>query len=108
MSLLCKECGNEMRIAGDGISNHLADGLIDYEQDANHVAIADESEQNYISIYGFESESDLENNKETHIDSIAQDDAWEECVLSIIEDNKGNYHHITVQSDDGKPLPSFQ
>jgi hypothetical protein len=43
MSQLCKECGNEMIINSDGISNHLDDGFLDYEQDASHVAIADES-----------------------------------------------------------------
>lgn len=43
-TLLCRECGNEIQIDDNGISNHLDDGFIDHEQDADHVAIADESE----------------------------------------------------------------
>lgn len=41
MTLLCRECGNEMQIDENGVSNHLDDGFIDYDQDADHVAIAD-------------------------------------------------------------------
>lgn len=68
----------------------------------------EDEEVNHISIYGFVTESNLEANQDTHIDSIEQSGEWEKCVLSIIKENKDNYHHITVQSDDGKPLPSFQ
>ncbi|APD92057.1 hypothetical protein BM525_19435 (plasmid) [Alteromonas mediterranea] len=42
MTLLCRECGNEMQINENGVSNHLDDGLVDYDQDADHVAITDE------------------------------------------------------------------
>lgn len=107
MTLSCKECGNEMRIDTNGISNHLDDGVIDYEQDDNHVALLDEPEAKYINIYGFKTEDDLNNNKETHIDSITEDGDWEQTVQSIINDNKDDYHHITTESDNGKPLPSF-
>jgi hypothetical protein len=81
--------------------------MIDHDQDANHVALLDESEVNHISIYGFKTEEALENNEETHIDSITEEDDWESAVDSIVEDNRGKYYHITVESDNGKPLPSF-
>jgi len=38
----CFECGNPMRIDENGIANHLSeDGDIDYEQDKDHVALAE-------------------------------------------------------------------
>jgi hypothetical protein len=41
----CAECEQKMQIDEDGISNHLTeDGEIDYDQDADHVAI---DEQQY-------------------------------------------------------------
>lgn len=62
---------------------------------------------NYIHVMGFETESDLDADKPEHIDSISQTGDWEDDVASIIADHKDNYFHITVESDDGKPLPSF-
>lgn len=42
--MFCHECGNEMRVDETGVSNHLTgDGGIDYEQDADHVALADDA-----------------------------------------------------------------
>ncbi|APE04170.1 hypothetical protein BM526_19570 (plasmid) [Alteromonas mediterranea] len=42
-TLYCTECGNDMKIDENGISNHIDnDGSIDYELDADHVAIAEE------------------------------------------------------------------
>jgi hypothetical protein len=41
MSSYCTECGNEMEIDQNGISNHLVDGEIDYDADADHVALAE-------------------------------------------------------------------
>lgn len=42
----CDECGNEMTVDENGISNHLTkDGEIDYDQDANHVAYSTEESQ---------------------------------------------------------------
>ena len=36
----CYECGNPMQIDDVEVSNHLtADGAIDYDQDADHVAV---------------------------------------------------------------------
>jgi hypothetical protein len=96
-----------MRMDTNGVSNHLDGGVIDHEQDANHVALLDESEVNYISVYGFKTEGALDNNEETYIDSIAEEGDWERTIHSIVEDNKENYYHITVQSDNGKPLSSF-
>jgi hypothetical protein len=43
MPYICKECGDPMTIDSEGVSNHLDDGLVDYDKDAEHVAIADES-----------------------------------------------------------------
>jgi hypothetical protein len=67
----------------------------------------EKSELNHVTIYGFVTEEDLEKNRESHIDSLTQEGDWEDCVLSIIEENKDTFYHITVESDDGKPLPSF-
>ena len=40
----CRECGGPMEINARGVSNHVSDdGEIDYDVDADHVAIADES-----------------------------------------------------------------
>lgn len=105
--MICTECGNEMSVNDSHVSNHTNDGEVDHEQDAQHVAIADEDELTHISIYGFETEENLDNNKEKHIDSITKDGFWERCVIDIIAENKNAYYHITVESDDGKPLPSF-
>lgn len=42
--LTCAECGNSMALDDSQISNHLtSDGTIDYDQDADHVAISDEN-----------------------------------------------------------------
>lgn len=63
---------------------------------------------NYISIYGFKTEEDLDNNNEHHIDSISETGNWVKDVKSIIADNKDDFFHISVQSDDGRDLPEFQ
>ena len=42
-TLHCYFCGHQMDIAPSGASNHLTkDGSIDYDQDALHVAVAQE------------------------------------------------------------------
>ena len=40
----CYECGQKMIIQRDGVSHHVVDGDIDYEADADHVAVEDESD----------------------------------------------------------------
>ena len=41
----CEQCGHQMIVDGVGISNHLhADGSIDYDQDADHVAYCFDSD----------------------------------------------------------------
>lgn len=42
MALICRECGNELEVDFNGISNHINDTGIDHEQDADHVALVDE------------------------------------------------------------------
>jgi hypothetical protein len=32
MTMLCKECGNDMRIDTSGVSHHLDDGMIDHDR----------------------------------------------------------------------------
>lgn len=40
--LFCAECGHEMTVDDNGVSNHLDDqGRIDFEQDETHAAIDD-------------------------------------------------------------------
>lgn len=62
------------------------------------------NDANYISIYGFRTEKDLDENNDEHIDSILEDDNHEEDIKSILAREKDNFYHITVESDDGKPL----
>jgi hypothetical protein len=58
----CAECGDEMRVNAEGVSNHIAaDGGIDYDKDAQHAAIddaaygdADESNVLFVTDDGFE------------------------------------------------------
>lgn len=38
----CKECGQEMDVDEFGISNHVIDGAIDHDADADHVALQEE------------------------------------------------------------------
>tara|TARA_Y100001934_G_C12187073_1_gene694501 strand:+ start:253 stop:378 length:126 start_codon:yes stop_codon:yes gene_type:complete len=38
----CKECGQEVEVDEFGISNHVVDGAIDHDSDANHVALPEE------------------------------------------------------------------
>jgi hypothetical protein len=45
MTLLCRECGEEMLIDEHGISNHIIEGLVDHDKDADHVAVAEELNQ---------------------------------------------------------------
>jgi tRNA G37 N-methylase Trm5 len=71
------------------------------------VDLVGDSEVNHISIYGFVTEDDLNNNIEKHLDSITEDGEWEKTVQSIVNDHKSHYYHISVESDNGKPLPSF-
>jgi hypothetical protein len=65
------------------------------------------SELNHISLYGFKTEDDLDNNIEQHIDSIVEDDNWIKDVNAIVASNKPKFFHISVQSDDGRRLPEF-
>lgn len=38
----CYECGNQVLVSDDGVARHLTEeGEIDYDQDADHVAIPD-------------------------------------------------------------------
>ena len=56
---------------------------------------------------GFETAHCLDRDNAKHIDSVSETDDWKSSVQAIIEENKPSYFHITVESDDGKPLPSF-
>lgn len=62
---------------------------------------------NYIHIMGFKTAACLDGDNAKHIDSVSETDDWERSVQNIIEENKPSYFHITVESDDGKPLPPF-
>ena len=43
--LSCYQCGNPMRLDENGVSYHVdEDGNIDHDQDADHVAYAEEEE----------------------------------------------------------------
>lgn len=45
-SPVCSECGGDYIISKGGISNHVdADGGIDYDKDANHVAFGDHEDE---------------------------------------------------------------
>ena len=65
------------------------------------------SDSNYIHVMGFETEASLDKDSAKHIDSIAEEGDWEKSVQSMIDENKFRYFHISVESDDGKPLDSF-
>ena len=44
--IYCDECGQEMEIMDNGVSHHLdEDGRIDYDQDADHVALCLDEEE---------------------------------------------------------------
>lgn len=44
IEVLCSECGGPCEVDGNGVSNHIdADGGIDYDTDADHVAIPEHS-----------------------------------------------------------------
>jgi hypothetical protein len=62
------------------------------------------SDLNYFHIMGFVSEKDLDADRSTHIDSIAEEGDYEAAVKSIIEDNKGKYYHVSVESDNGREI----
>lgn len=62
------------------------------------------TDSDHISIYGFKTENDLNNDNETHIDSITQEGDWKGCAESIVFENSANYYYISVQDDNGKHI----
>ena len=101
----CKECGNEMEINSNGIANHLdGDGNIDFDQDADHVALADESSGRHIHIRGYESKEALENEDHENIDSLPDTEQHREEAHVIAADNETAYYHISILDDDGKSV----
>lgn len=63
---------------------------------------------NYISIYGFKTEADLDNDNSHHIDTISQDGDWLNDAKNIINSNKYNYFYVVAESEDGSNLPELE
>jgi hypothetical protein len=60
------------------------------------------SQLNYVSFYGFLNEEDLNNGSEKYIDSIEMDEHCEMDCVSLLNREKINYIHITMEDENGK------
>ena len=101
----CKDCGNEMKIDSNGIANHLdSDGNIDFDQDADHVALAKQTSERLIHIHGYDSKEALESEDYEHIDSLPDTEQHREKAHAIASDNINAFYHVSILDDNGKSV----